>query len=116
MVKTRSSLHVALALFLVSLTCDLGAACALAEMEGSCCCEQMGAESPCMELSGGDGPSGAPEQAAIESGQRFSVAVLDAPLPSPSPDAVSPRFGDSASLEPAAAGTPLYLSHCAFLC
>ena len=118
MAKYRICLHLALALTLVSLTCDLGAVCALAGMEGQCCCpvKMASGRSPCTDVSGGDAPARHEPDAAVESGERFAAAVLDgAPLPAASG---APFPAPGVALAPAlqAAPTPLFLSHCAFLC
>ncbi len=114
MANLRPTLHLALALALVSLTCGLGAACA--SMEESCCCMMADGSSPCTEVSGGsDGPA-APEPAStIESGKRFSVAVVDASPAALSPGTPALPAGGRAAAA-AAATVPLYLSHCALLC
>ena len=117
MARTRA-LHLALVLTLLSLTCDLGAVCALAGIEGECCCpmKMEGGSSPCMDMSGDDAPDAHDPEAAIDSGERFSVAVLDvAPSPVAAGDP-SATAGAARSHAPLAASTPLFLSHCAFLC
>ena len=119
MARTRTYLHLALAVTLLSLTCDLGAVCAFAGMEGECCCpvKMEGGSSPCTEMSGdGETPGAHEPEAAIESSERFAAAVLDAaPLLAASGDP-SLDAGATSALAPLAAPTPLYLSHCAFLC
>ena len=75
-----------------------------------------GGGSPCMDMTGDDSPDAHDPEAAIESGERFSAAVLAA-APSPAangdPSAVTGPAPADAELT---APTPLYLSHCAFLC
>ncbi len=113
----RTYLHLAMALILLSLTCDIGAVCAMADSGSDCCCQMEGMEAPCTDMSGSDDEPGAPEPAAtIDSGERFSLAILDA-----TPGVSAPGVLDPASrgrIGPAftARSTPLYLSHCAFLC
>lgn len=111
----RTSLHLVLALTLASLTCGISAFCA--SMGESCCCMTENDGSPCTEMSdSGDAPVSPAPASTIESGERFSIAIVDA-----SPIAASlggsasssDRLNAQASL---AAPTPLYLSHCAFLC
>lgn len=119
MAKSRTFLHLALALTLLSLTCDFGAVCAFAGMEGECCCPMMmeSGGSPCTEMSGDGEAPGAPEpEAAIESGERFAAAVLAVALLPTGPDSLSSPQGAAPAGAPLAAPTPLYLSHCAFLC
>lgn len=113
----RAFLHVALAFILMSLTCDFGTVCAMADDGGDCCCATEGMPTPCTDLSGGDeGPATPDPSGTLLTGDRFSVAIL----------AVAPATSAPAASEPATAGrlgpgraareTPLYLSHCAFLC
>ncbi len=111
----RTSLHLALALTLVSLTCGIGAACAA--MGETCCCMMEGGASPCTEVSGGgDMPVGPEPASVLDSGERFSVAIVEAsPLGPSSGASASAPDGRASRLAPAAP-TPLYLSHCAFLC
>ncbi len=110
----QTSLHLALALSLVSLTCGLGALCA--DMVEECCCMVEGS-SPCTEVTGGDDAPVTPEPTStIASGERFSVAILDASPVGTSPGASASAHNGRASRLPPAAVTPLYLSHCAFLC
>ena len=110
----RSFLHVGLALILLSLTCDLGAVCAFAGLGGDCCCP-VEAGSHCDVKGGDDSPFGGSPEAAIDSSERFCVAVLE-----PSSAAATVRSselsGRGSLTRPAASSTPLYLSHCAFLC
>ncbi len=110
----RLPFHLALALTLVSLTCGLGALCA--DMGEECCCMTADGSSPCTEMSGGkDMPVSPDQQATIDSGERFSIAVVDA-APLSSPGASTPARDSRAPQAAPAASTPLYLSHCAFLC
>ncbi len=115
MVIVRTSLHLALALTLVSLTCGLGAACAA--MGETCCCMMEDGSSPCTEVSGGGDTPVSPEPAStLETGERFSVAIVDPAPPGTGPE-VSASQPDRRALEAALApGAPLFLSHCAFLC
>ncbi len=115
MANLRPPLHLFLALTLVSLTCGLGALCA--SMGEDCCCMMEDGGSPCTEVSGGNDAPATPEPAAsIESGDRFSVAIVDA-LPIGASPGASASAQDGRALQAApAAPTPLYLSHCAFLC
>jgi hypothetical protein len=111
----RTSLHLALALTLTSLTCGLGALCA--GMGESCCCIVEDGGSPCQEMSGGHGAPISPEQdATFASGDWFSVAVLEAAPAVTAPDAAAALPMARSARVPAAAATPLFLSHCAFLC
>ncbi len=115
MVILRASLHLALALSLVSLTCGLGAFCA--DMGEDCCCMMENGASPCTEVSGsGDTPAAPEPEAAIESGERFSVAIIDAGPLATSLAVEAPRGGGRAPRTVATAATALYLSHCALLC
>ncbi len=119
MVKSRTHLHLALAVTLLSLTCDLGAVCAFAGMEGECCCpmKMEGGSSPCTEMSGnGDPPDAHEPSATIESGERFAAAVLEAAPLLAAPGSLSSSPGTAPAGATPAAPTPLYLSHCAFLC
>ena len=110
----RTALHLALALTLTSLTCGLGALCA--GMGDDCCCTMEGGGSPCQEMSGDDTPVSPEQEATFASGERFSVAVVEA-APAATGDGVAPALGEArAARAPAAAGAPLFLSHCAFLC
>ena len=115
MASFRPLLHVALALTLTSLTCGLGALCA--GMGEECCCMMEDGSSPCTEVSGGNDAPVTPEPAStLGSGERFSVAIVDAsPMAASSGDSQSPRIGRDQRAT-SAAPTPLYLSHCAFLC
>lgn len=118
MARSRTYLHLALAVTLLSLTCDLGAVCAFAGMEGECCCpmKMEGGSSPCMDMSGDDRPDAHDPEAAIESSERFSAAVLEAAPSIASCGDPTAVTGISLADAPPAAPTPLYLSHCAFLC
>ena len=111
----RLPLHLALALALASLTCGIGAACVA--MEERCCCMTEDGSSPCTEMSDPDGAPVSPAPVStLESGERFSVAIVTAsPLAASSgvPASTSGRPDTQAS---PGAPTPLYLSHCAFLC
>lgn len=110
----RAFLHLALALILTSLTCGIGAACA--SMDERCCCMMEDGASPCTEMSGGsDAPVSPAPASTIESSDRFSVAVVEA-SPAAGLGATASDSDASASPAPDAAPTPLYLSHCAFLC
>ncbi len=113
--KLRTSLHVALALLFVSLTCDPGAACALAGMAGSC---TEGAP----ETGAGGGLSGVAmlpgtfeAGSTAVKGERLAAALLDSE-PVGAGCGLSPAAVLPAPLGELAAPTPLYLSHCAFLC
>ncbi len=73
--------------------------------------------SPCTEVSGGsDSPAPPAPASSIESGERFSVAVVDAAPVGARPGDVEPAGNGRALQAAPAASTPLYLSHCAFLC
>ena len=115
MATLRLPLHVALAFALASLTCGIGAACAA--MGERCCCMTEDGSSPCTEMSDrDDAPVSPAPVSALESGERFSVAIVTA-----SPLAASSSVSASISCLPdtqaaPGASTPLYLSHCAFLC
>ncbi len=115
MTTLRPLLHLALALSLVSLTCGIGAVCA--EMGESCCCMTDDGGSPCTEMSGGrDAPIDPEPAASIESSERFSVAIVDA-APLVARQGATAQTMEGRILGAArAAPTPLYLSHCAFLC
>ena len=115
MASLRPLLHLALALILTSLTCGLGALCA--GMGEECCCMMEDGSSPCTEISDGNDAPVTPEPVStLESGERFSVAVMDASAAGTAlGDSESPRRA-RAQQAVAAAATPLYLSHCAFLC
>ncbi len=115
MADLRPVLHFALALILTSLTCGVGALCA--GMDEECCCMTEDGSSPCTEVSGGNDAPVTPEPAStLESGERFSVAIVEAaPIGTSAGNSESSRGGRAAQA-PAAAATPLYLSHCAFLC
>ena len=117
MMNARAYLHLAMALILMSLTCDVGAVCAMASSDEECCCSSEGMSSPCTDMSGDeDAPSGPESAATVGSGERFSQAIL-APAPGISPPG-APRPTLSGRIDLAAANrtTPLYLSHCSFLC
>ena len=117
MSKLRAPLHLAVALILLSLTCDIGAVCAAAGMEGECCCMMADGSTPCTDMSDGDEAPGAAEPAAtIDGGQRFPVAVLAARFAELSPGAAPSGPDGRLRLSVDAAATPLFLSHCAFLC
>ncbi len=110
----RISLHLALVLGLTSLTCGIGAACAA--MGETCCCMMEDGSSPCTEVSGGGEPVSPEPATTLDSGERFSVAVVEATPLATSPGA-SASLPDGRALEAVpVSGTPLYLSHCAFLC
>ncbi len=111
----RTSLHLALVLALTSLTCGIGAACAA--MGETCCCMMEDGGSPCTEVSGGGDAPVSPEPAsALDSGERFSVAVVDAAPFAAGPGASASLPNGTRRLAAPTAPTPLYLSHCAFLC
>ncbi len=107
-------MHLTLALALVSLTCGLGALCA--GMGEDCCCIVADGGSPCTEMSGGnDAPTSPDQQATIDSGERLSVAVVDAAPPASPGVSATAADGRAPRAAPGAAN-PLYLSHCALLC
>ncbi len=111
----RTSLHLALVLALTSLTCGIGAACAA--MGETCCCMMEDGGSPCTEVSGGgDAPAAPAPASAVDSGERFSVAIADATPLGSSPGATASAPDGRARQVTPAASAPLYLSHCAFLC
>ena len=113
MAKLRTPFHLALALILLSLTCDVGAVCAAAGMEGECCCITADGSTPCTDMSDGDAAAGAPEPAATVDGGRFSVAVLAVRVAELSPgDAPS---GPDSRLRLAVDSTPLYTLHSSLL-
>ena len=107
--------YLALTLTLALLTSGLGSACPPAVGEGDCTCPAEGAPPP-TDVSG-DAFFSAPELAAtFESVERSSAAVAaasaqSAPAPRPPASSVLPP-----RTSPSAASTPLYISHCAFLC
>ena len=105
----------ALTLALALATSGLGGACPPAVGESSCSCPGEGAQLP-TDVSGG-AAFGAPELAAtFESVERSTSAVAGASIQAtlastpPASSILPPRTA------PSAASTPLYLSHCAFLC
>ncbi len=110
----RASLHLALALTLTSLTCGLGAFCA--SMGESCCCVTEDGGSPCQEMSGDDAPMSPEQDATLASGERSPVAVVEAAPGSTGDGTANAPRRVGGSQAPAAAPTPLFLSHCAFLC
>ncbi len=117
MAKLRPALHLALALTLASLTCDFGAVCAMAGMDGCCCPVAAGTPPPCTDVSGDRDMPGAQETpAALDAGERFSAAVLDGVPVAAAPGATASPADARAGLGVPAPATPLYLSHCAFLC
>ena len=114
MAKLRTSLHLALVLILVSLTCGAGAGCAIAG--GSCggIVEDSGA--PNTGWSGIAIARGVSEPGATAGkGERLTAAVLDA-VTAATCSGLSSSSAAPASPAPPAASTPLYLSHCSFLC
>ncbi len=107
--------NLALALTLALLASGLGGACPPVVGEGDCYCLNEDATAPA-DVSG-DVYFAAPDlNATFESVERSTSAVADAsaqPTPAPKTPASSvlpPRTS------PSAASTPLFLSHCAFLC
>ena len=112
MAKLRTALYLALALLFVSLACDPGAVCGLAGSSAE--------KTP--EAGAGGGLSGVGMQPGVfeatglsAKGERFAAALLDAAA-ARTADGLSPSSAPPAPLRQRAAATPLYLSHCAFLC
>ncbi len=73
--------------------------------------------SHCTEMSDtGDAPISPEPASTVESGDRFSVAIVGASPLAASPGASAPTSDGLGAQASPAVPTPLYLSHCAFLC
>ena len=115
--NVRTFLHLAIALTLLSIACDAGAVCAMAGMGGDCCCPMPDRGTPCTDVTGGGDVSGASELAAIiDLGQFFAQAVLCATQEILPPRALEPGRGGPLGPTSETRSTPLYLSHCSYLC
>ena len=117
MAKQRIAPFLALAFLFVSPLCDAGSGCAVAAGVGGAYWKAVPAEGAAAGGMSGPAlrPGGSEPAATIGKGERLQAADL-AGSEARFAGGFSPATGAPAAAAPNAAPTPLYLSHCAFLC